>query len=300
MKFTQLKTFHALATSGGFTKAAELLHVTQPAVTTQLKTLEHDYGVDLFHRRGHELTLTDVGSQLFDISTHLFGLMDEAKEVLTSASQLRGGQLRLAADNPFLIMDLVASFKRTYPDMAVTVEIGSASQSLNWLRENRVDVSVLTAVEIPPDLHAEQFLKLDLMLVVHNDHEWSKRRSVGLHELAGIPMIMREPKSMTREILERCLLQIGTSSRAALEFHSQIAIREAVAAGLGVGVELDAGFCHDNRIQFIRINDCTVFGHEYVACHRNRQALRKVIAFLELVKVVAPTLPRAKRLRQKH
>jgi aminoethylphosphonate catabolism LysR family transcriptional regulator len=299
MKFTQLRTFHALATAGGFTKAAELLNVTQPAVTTQLKTLEHDYGVELFHRRGHDLALTDVGNQLFEISAHIFGLLDEAQEVLTSVSQLRGGQLRLAADSPFFIMDLLASFKSAYPQMTVSVEVGSAAQCLEWLRENQVDVAVMTAVEIPPELHAEPFLRLDLKLLVRSDHRWSKRRSIRLQELAELPMIMRESKSMTREILERCMAHFGLTPEIALQLHSQVAVQEAVAAGLGFGVELDGGRRPDDRLRLLSIKGCTVFGKEYVACHRNRYALRKVRAFLKMAREMAPNVPQPVRIDAK-
>lgn len=297
MKFTQLRTFHALALTGGFTRAAESLHVTQPAVTTQIKSLERDYGVELFHRDGHELALTDIGSQLFGITTHVFGLLEEAKEVLNGASELRGGQLRVGADSPFFIMDVLARFKETYPRMQVTVEMGSASQCQDWLRQNTVDVAVLTVVDVPDDLSAEPFSHLELMLLAPRNHAWARRRSIRLGELAGVPMIMRETASVTREILERSMHALHIECGIALELHSQVAVREAVAAGLGLAVELDGGFANDPRLRLIRIRDCSVYGKEYVACHRNRRSLRKVGAFLDLAKKVSPTLPRAERMR---
>lgn len=295
MTFTQLRTFHALAVCGSFTKAAEYLFVTQPAITTQLQSLEKDYGVDLFERHGHELKLTDVGEQLHQISTHLFGLFDEAKEVLSDASQLRGGLLRVAADSPFFIMDLMASFKARYPAMGLKVEIGSSSQCLQWLHENVVDVGVFTAVKVPDDLYAVPFSKLDLILLVGNDHPWSKRRSIRLQDLAGVPMIMRESSSSTRLVFERCMSNLDFEVTTSLELHSQVAVREAVVSGLGIGVELDGGLIHDNRLTKLKIRDCTVFSQEYVACHSNRFSLRKVRSFIELAMEVAPTLPRAKR-----
>jgi len=298
MKFTQLRTFHALAIGGGFTRAAELLHITQPAVTTQIKSLEQDYGVELFLRNGHELKLTDVGEQLFGITAHIFGLLDEARELLDGASELRGGQLRLAADSPFFIMDVLAAFKGRYPQMAVTVEMGSASQCQDWLRENVVDVAVLTAVDIPPELFAEPFSRLELMLLVRQDHEWARRRGINLREIAATPLIMREPTSMTREIFVASMSAIGLVPRIGLELHSQVAVREAVAAGLGLAVELDGGFGGDPRLKLVPIRGGSVTGKEYVACHRNRQSLTKVKSFFEIARSVAPALPRAERSKQ--
>ncbi|GJL83143.1 MAG: transcriptional regulator [marine bacterium B5-7] len=297
MKITQLKAFHALAVTGGFTRAAELLHVTQPAVTTQLKSLEHDYGVELIKRNGHELSLSDIGEHLFGITTHLFGLLEAAQEVLDNASELRGGQLRIAADSPFFIMDLLANYKTLYPQMAVTVEMGSASQCQEWLRNNTVDVAVLTVVDLPVDLHAEPFSRLELMLLVRKDHAWADSASIRLRKLKDVSMILREPTSITRDIFVRSMSAVDMTPNVALELHSQVAVREAVAAGLGLAVELDGGFANDPRLRLIRIRDCSISGKEYVACHRNRATLRKIISFFELAKVVAPTLPRAERLK---
>ena len=121
MNFTQLRAFHAVATTGGFTKAADFLNVTQPAVTRQLKALEGDNGIALFHRRGHRLDLTDVGQNLFTVSQQIFGLIAEAGNIVSGESELRGGILRIGADNPFFIMEILAAFKEQFPSIGLTV-----------------------------------------------------------------------------------------------------------------------------------------------------------------------------------
>lgn len=295
MKFTQIKAFHALAITGGFTKAAALLHVTQPAVTAQLKSLEQDYGVELFQRRGHDLEPTDVGRQLLAITTHIFGLLDDAQEVLDGASEIRNGQLRMGADSPFFIVELLARYRQAYPKMEMKVEMGSSAQCVEWLLGNHVDVAVMTAVDVPGQLYAEPFLRLDLMLIVPVEHKWARRRSIPLKQLASVPLVVREPTSMTRDIFERCMHSASLPTNNCLELHSQVAVREAVASGLGLAVELYGGFAHDSRLKLVPIRDCTIFGKEYIACHRNRSNLRKVTSFFELARDVAPKLPRAVR-----
>ncbi len=297
MRFTQLRAFHALASTGGFTKAAQHLGVSQPAITAQLKAIEETYGVALFDRNGHRLTLTDTGKYLLQISSHVFRLLEEAEDLLTAASELRAGTIRVGADNPFFIMDLLSAFRSRFPTLKVTVDMGSGFAVLDAVKKYETDVAVVTTAEVPQEFIAEPFSRLQLMLLVRPAHPWAKRDSVSVREIGAEPLVLRETGSLTRQTLLDSLAAIGARPNVMFELSSQVAVREAVASGLGIGVELDGGLAPDDRIKLVRVADAAVSCQEYVVCRRDRYDLRKIKAFFDIAREIGPTLPRVRRLR---
>src|SRR5512134_2525283 len=97
MRLTQLRSFHAVARAGGFTGGAKLLHISQPTVTTQVRFLEQTYGIELFYRRGHKVTLTPLGEQLYAMAQQIFALENETVHMLEDSGQLKSGHLRVGA-----------------------------------------------------------------------------------------------------------------------------------------------------------------------------------------------------------
>ena len=248
MNFTQLRAFHAVATTGGFTKAADFLNVTQPAVTRQLKALEEDNGIALFHRRGHHLELTDAGQNLFTVSQQIFGLIAVAGDIVSGESELRGGSLRVGADNPFFIMEILAAFKEQFPSIALTVSMDNANDLFRSLRDFEIDVALVTAVDLEPEFIGIAYAQLNLVLLVPDGHPWSRRQDVSLAMLEGVSVILRESTSMTRNLFMQALEHAGVSSTVVMELRNQVAVREAVAAGLGLAPELVGGGRRDERL----------------------------------------------------
>ena len=290
MNHTQLRAFHAVATTGGFTKAADFLNVTQPAVTRQIKALEDDYGIALFHRRGHRLELTESGQNLYAVSQRIFGLIAEAENIVSGESELQGGSLRVGADSPFYIMEILAAFKSKYPSMALTVSMDNANELFRSLRKFEIDVVVATAVGLAPEFAGVAFTRLDLVLLVPDGHAWSKRKAIPLGLLEGQPVILRESTSTTRRVFMEALQDAGVTSTVVMELRNQVAVREAVAAGLGLAPELIGGLRLDERLHRIPIANAPVVCHEYIACRKDRYSLRKVRAFFDTVKAVVPEL----------
>ena len=288
MNFTQLRAFHALATTGGFTKAAEFLHVSQPAVTTQLKALEETYGVALFHRRGHTLTLTDTGAALFESSKKVFRFLDESEEILTSESELLAGTLRLGSDNPFFIMDILSVYKARYPGIKLEVDLGSQSKIMTELNAYEIDVAVITQESISSEFFAQPLSPLALRLLLPLGHKWVDHGPVALSALKDEPLIMREQGSTTRKIFLERLAASGVEPRILMELNNQVAVREAVASGLGIGAELDGGLFDHKRLVLVPIANVAVSFKEYVVCRKDRRELHKVRAFFSVAREVAP------------
>ncbi len=283
MNYAQIRAFQAVATEGGFTKAARLLGVSQPAVTIQVKALEENFGVTLLHRRGHQVTLTDLGQQLLDITRRVFGLEQEAEELLSAARELRGGYLKVGADGPYFVMGFLAAFIARYPGVRVTVTMGNSQAVLQDLFEFRTDVAVLARIDDDQRLHAIPHTRQPVVVFVSSDHEWANRRGIKLAELEGRAMVLREVGSSTRQVFESALAEAGVKPRVVLEIGSREALHEAVAAGLGIGVISKAELGHDPRLRAIGISDAKLESREYVVCLNERRNLRTVRAFLELV-----------------
>ncbi|MFQ5784434.1 MAG: LysR substrate-binding domain-containing protein [Alphaproteobacteria bacterium] len=283
MNHAQLRAFHAVATEGSFTKAARALGVSQPAVTIQVKALEEAYGVSLLDRRGHRVSLTDLGGGLVAITRRIFGLEQEAEELLAAARELRSGHLKVGADGPYFVMGLLAAFIGRYPGIRVSVAMGNSRAVLQDLLDYRTDVAVLAHSGDDRRFHAIPYSRQPVVMFVPRDHEWAGRDSIRLGELDGRSMVLREVGSETRQVFEAALDAVGVKPQVVMEIGSREALREAVAAGLGIGVVSRAELGGDDRLRPIEVADVALETCEYVVCLRERRNLRTVQAFLDLV-----------------
>ncbi len=288
MNHAQLRAFHAVAEAGGFTRAAERIHVTQPTLSGQVAALEARYGVKLFERRGRGIELTDLGAGLREVTRRLFAQEAEAEQLLASAQGLTSGLLRVGADAPYQVIPLLARFNRRHPGIRLSMSFGNSERVLQELLDRRCDVAVLPDIEDDARIHAVPFRRDRLVVFVPRDHPWAGRRSLRLAELAGQRLVLREPGSITRAVLDRALAAAGVQPASTLEIGSREAVREAVAAGLGIGAVFESEFGRDPRLRRLRFRDVDLRAVEYAACLRERRPVRVVHAFFELLQEVAP------------
>ena len=288
MNFLQLRAFHGVASAGSFTRAAERLHVTQPTLSGQVKDLEQAFGVKLFDRRGRGVATTELGGRLLTITRQIFGLEAEAERLLSGARALTRGRLRIGADAPFLVLPLMAALQRRFPGIDLAVAFGNSQEVLRSLVEGRNDVAILPDVAKEPRLHAQAFRRDRLVVFVERDHPWARRRSVHLRDLAEERLLLREVGSTTRAILERALRRARVRPSETLEIGSREAVREAVAAGLGVGVVAESEFGHDDRLHKLEIRGGAVQATEYAVCLKAKREDRAVAAFFEVLADSAP------------
>ena len=288
MNHAQLRAFHAVAEAGGFTRAAERIHVTQPTLSGQVAALEARYGVKLFERRGRGIELTDLGRGLREVTRRLFGQEAEAEQFLASAQGLTSGLLRVGADAPYQVIPLLARFNRRHPGIRLSMSFGNSERVLQELLDRRCDIAVLPDIEDDARIHAVPFRRDRLVVFVPRDHAWAGRRSLRLAELAGQRLILREPGSTTRAVLDRALAEAGVQPGSTLEIGSREAVREAVAAGLGIGAVFESEFGRDPRLHRLQIRDVDLRAVEYAACLQERRPVRVVRAFFDLLQELAP------------
>ncbi len=284
---SQLRAFHAVATEGSFTKAAQLLNVTQPTLSGQVRALEERFGVRLFDRRRRRIEVTDIGRNLLDITFRMFSLELEAVQVLSAARALKRGHLRIGADAPYHSVPFLSAFHRRYPDLRLSMTMGNTKSLLDDLLDQRCDVAIAANVKTDSRIFALPFRQDHLIAFVDRAHAWARRRGVTLAELAGQRLLLREPTSNTRQTFDAAIAKAGVTLGEVLEIGSREAIKEAVAAGLGVGVIAESELGDDLRLKALPFEGQQITSTEFVACLQERKSSPLVKAFLAVVKETA-------------
>ncbi len=282
MYYSQLRAFHAVATQGGFSKAAEFLHLTQPTLSDQVRKLEKDFDVLLFNRTSRSVSLTDAGKHLLSITNRLFECEAEAIEYLKDSQELLVGTLTLSADAPFHVLRIVRAFRNQYPGVTVNLKIGNSEDILNQLYDFEADVGVFS--HVPDDARLKVLSLRDdpLVAVISKDHPWAGRGSVRFRELADQPLVLRERGSTTRRLVEQEFARLELHMGPVMEVEGRESIREAVATGNGVGFVSKPEFGYDSRLDMVELLDCKLPMHEYMVCLENRAETRVVHAFWEM------------------
>ena len=279
-----LRSFHAVATQGSFTRAAEALHITQPTLSGQVKELEERYGIKLFIRHGRHIELTDIGKSALVITRQMFRHEEDVEQLLISARALTTGKLLVAADAPYLITPLLAQFQRLYPGIQISIQYGNSSQLMTWLESRRCDIALLPNIPEGDDrLFSIELEPGRLVAFVNESHAWADRRSITMNELLGQRIILREQGSRTRSIFEEAVKRIGGKLDQVMEITGREGVREAVAAGFGVGIVAEHELVADTRLHCLRVSDAELVHAEYIICLKERLSLRVTNAFLEMI-----------------
>ena len=279
-----LRSFHAVATHGSFTRAAESLHVTQPTLSGQVKELEERYGIKLFLRHGRLIELTDIGRSAYSITHHLFRHEEEVEQLFQSARALTTGELLVAADSPYIVTPLLAQFQRLYPGIQISIRYGNSEQLMSWLESRLCDVAFLPNIPQADDRFISIPLEPDKLVVfVNQDHVWCDRRSITMEELLEQRIILREKGSRTRSIFEDAVAEAGARLDNVMEISGREGVREAVAAGFGVGIVAENELVADSRLRPLRVSNAELIHEEYFICLKERRSQRVTDAFIKMV-----------------
>lgn len=283
MRLTQLRSFHAVATEGSFTRAAQSLHVSQPTVTTQVRQLEELYQVELFHRTGRRVRPTVIGERLLQLSRQMFSLEHEAVQVLRDAGELRSGHLRVAAVGPSHVTRMLAAFNQTYPDVQISVGTGNSEDVLSRLLDYRADVGVLAQVLKDKRFVSVPYSEHPIVIFCNAGHRFARRRSIRTTELQDEKLILREQGSTTRKAIESALKAAGVQPQVVMEIASREIIREAVLEGLGVAAVSEVEYVPGAGLHAVRISDALVRTYAHVVCLAERRDMRLIRAFFETI-----------------
>lgn len=288
MRYVQLRAFHNVAICGGFSRAAEQLCLTQPAISDQVRKLEEEYDVLLFNRHKKQVTLTNAGTKLLDITRRLFDNEQQAFELLSESRALRSGALRIVADSAHHLIHILARFRERYPGVRVTMRAGNTRTVVDSLYSYDADIGVLGDAPGGHDFETVELGGTPIVAFVARTHALAKRRSFSFAELVDLPLVMREQGSKTRNKLEQAATRAGVTLIPAIEAEGREAVRELVGAGAGVGFVSAAEFGHDDRLIRIPIRDTAdMTMDESLICLRERSRGKLVQAFLEIARQLA-------------
>jgi aminoethylphosphonate catabolism LysR family transcriptional regulator len=283
MRLTQLRSFHAVATTGSFTRAAEKLRVSQPTVTTQVRLLEDSYKVELFHRTGRRVRLTELGERLLQLSRQMFSLEADAMQLLGDAGELRSGHLRVAAVGPYHVTQMLVAFHQRYPGIKISVSTGNSQDVLDRLLDYRADVGVLAQVFRDKRFVSMPFSEHPVVIFTSANHRFAKRRSVRTAEIQGERLILREPGSTTRKAMEEALKAAKVEPEVVMEIASREIIREAVAQGIGIAAVSEVEYVPGPGLHSVKISDAQVRTYAHVVCLAERREMRMVRAFFDAI-----------------
>ncbi|MGI9509257.1 MAG: LysR substrate-binding domain-containing protein [Geminicoccaceae bacterium] len=284
MNQAQLKAFHAVAEEGGFTAAAARLGITQPAVTIQVKALEAHYQVELFHRRPRRAMLTAVGQELYQLTQRMVALESQAEALLEAEGGLGRGRLTIAADGPFHIMPLIQTIREKLPGLTISVSTGNSSFVRQALLDYQAEIGVLSEHDADDRFTVLTSNQHAVILMIPSGHPWAGRSSIGIAELAGKPMVLREKGSATRRRFEDALKAADVEPEVVLEIGSREAVREAVATGIGLGVIQEPEFGKDSRLAKATIGNAEITASEYLICLAERLDSRLLTAVTPLLR----------------
>jgi DNA-binding transcriptional LysR family regulator len=237
----KLKVFRVVADSLNFRRAAEELHLTQPAITSQIKTLEESLGLALFDRIGRDITLTRAGTTLLQYVRQLEVISNEAVAALASLGGQEGVELSIGASPTiaaYLLPSVLAQVLKDWPRLKVHVMVSSTNEVLHALTTRQIGIGLIEAPAFRPDLKCQVFDKDELTLIMRPDHRWAKKAVVKAGELVHEPILLREVGSGMRRFVEEYLERNGVlrqQLRTTVDMTSTEAIVSAVEAGIGIG-----------------------------------------------------------------
>lgn len=284
-----LRTFLAIVQAGGVRRAADALHVSQPAVSARLRELEERLGVPLFERVGRRLVLTAAGRHLAAAGPAWLAGGAALTRDVESAGRSERGTLRLAtidAASIYVLPPVYLEFRRAHPQIQLVVQVVDSRGVLGAVRDLEVDVGVLALPASHPDIDIAPFFSEEFVCVARAGHPLAGRSAVSLAVAAREPLVLYARGSTTRRTLDAVFAAHGVTPNVAMETASPEAMKRLAEVGVGlalvpervVGDELERG-----RLGRVRIRDATFTRHLATAVHRQRElspAARRFLGYL--------------------
>lgn len=235
----RIRVFQAVAAAMSFSKAAVELSISQPGVTFHIKALEREYGTALFERVGKRLYLTDAGRTLLSYAQRMSLIETEARVAVEELKGLQSGLLVVGASATigiYLLPEVVGEFRNRHPGIKVSLRVGNKRHTIERLLNNELDFGLVASPLVDPMLIAEPYLEDELVVIVAPTHRFAREPVVYPGELRRETFLVREEGSGTQELMEERLTQLGIVPADTMQLGSTEAIKQAVAANLGVSI----------------------------------------------------------------
>lgn len=294
LNFTQLSAFRAVADAGSVGGGADALRVSQPAVSKQVKQLERQLGVTLFERHPRGVHLTIAGELLFDYARKIFALTDEAEQAVDDLQGLRRGKLAIGASptlGVYFLPEILVCFRRRFPAIGLTLEVENAAGLQRRLADGALDFAVSEVAPADDRFDSTVFMADRLIAIAAPRHPLVRTRGpLTLRKLCQHPFVVRETGSGTKSLVERALAERGLSVSVVLSVSSTEAVKQAVAAGMGVAIVASLAAGPDlasRRLIRLPIRDLSITRPLYHVALKARRPSKAATAFLCLIRHAA-------------
>ena len=292
----QMEILIALVETGSFTKAAGRFFLSQPSLTKQIQNLEQAAGTRLVNRGSAGISLTPEGQILCDYAKRILRLREDAKDRIERIKDQEAGHIYISASTipaTYILPRLLGHLKKTYPDMQVHIQTHDSEETLQIVLNDQAEFGFIGKAPVNKKLIVDRLWQDRLVLAVPIDHPLVKHGTTTVEELAGVPFIVRERGSATRDIVEDCFQShfgIDFSRfNVVCEMGSSEAVKEAILAGLGVSIlsvfaierELKQGM-----LATVDISDCTVERYFYLIYKKQLSLMKYHKRFIDLVKKI--------------
>ncbi|MFD2670214.1 selenium metabolism-associated LysR family transcriptional regulator [Marinicrinis sediminis] len=279
INFHQLHIFYTVAERGSFSSAAQMLHMSQPAVTMQIQSLEDYFGVKLFHRSTKKVVLSEAGKTLMPYAKKSMQIMKDTEQAMASYTESLKGELQLGASltiGESILPRLLGYFSKQYTHISYKLKVMNTTQIMEEVLNHQLHIGLVEAEIKHPELTVEPVLNDELMLIVPKGHPLFEQETVTLEEVLRQPFVLREQGSGTRQVIEEVFMEHGVSPETlpvVMELGSTGAVKSAVEAGLGVSILSAASVKHEVALDIIRTKPITgmqMRRHFYIIHEKDR------------------------------
>jgi len=291
----QLRLFEASARLGSFTRAAQELHLSQPAASVQIKKLSQTLGVPLFEQVGKRIFLTEAGQRLYASCQEIFRVLQALDDSLSGLRTLDAGRLRLAVSTTGMCFAprLLGAFVAQHPQVEATVQAHNRSTLVERLAHNDDDLYLFADRPDMDDVVVQELLPNPLVVLARDDHPLVGEKDIPFERLAQEPFLVREEGSGTRRLMMRLFREHGLAPKLRMELGTNEALKEGILAGLGITIMSRYTFGLDpesSRYRCLDVQGFPVDNHWYFAWPAGKLLSPAARAFLEMARLQAKDL----------
>jgi DNA-binding transcriptional LysR family regulator len=289
----QLTVFEAVARLGSYTRASEILHLSQPAVSMQIKQFEDSVGLPLFEQLGKKIHLTAAGREMYRYSQSINQLLKEANVVIEQLKGLQSGKLTIsvATTASHFATRLLAAFSERYKGVTISLDITNRESLNHQLENNEPDLVIMGQPPDGVDVESTIFMENPLVMIAAASHPLARAKKIPLKQFDREQFVVREGGSGTRGAIQRFFDNHGVPFHTAIEMSSNEAIKQAVEAGLGLGIvsvhtlelELETG-----RLVLLDVEDFPIIRHWHIVQRAGKRLSPVAQAFKQFVLDEAP------------
>ncbi len=280
MDLYKLKSFYTVARLKSFSKAAEALYLTQPAVSTQIKDLENEYKTKLFDRIGRTIELTEAGETLIPFVGKMLDLFDDSLLAVNMLKDPGEGTVKLGVSElpgARLVPSCLSSFLRNYPNVKFSITTKTSSMIIKMIKTNKLDIGIIgssTPNILQPEITGTIIYRDEIVAAVSTDHFFAKKKSITVKDLAGQPVIVSLRNTVSRQAIDRLFHRSGIPHTIAYELGNKAMIKAMVEKNLGIAFfsyleikkEAESGW-----IKTLPISDYPFYRYIQIISHKNKE-----------------------------